>query len=225
MRALIYGPENPMLSQQHGYTFVTPEAFESPVFRVLLDLHDRKRAATGALDLEKAAARYTMTVAQAAERLGVRDSAIRTAVGDGRLPAWMVDGEIRLDPASVDSYKVSRRGPSPKLMVAYGEVEGASLSVRVDGGEREVDVTSKERGVVNGEISQWRRVEVIASGKRAGEDPARYWAIAPGGPQRRIEVGDLKVAGRFTVTDEQSGKAARDAWAAARAGTPKRKRG
>ena len=60
-----------MLAEHHGYTFVTPEAFESTVFRDLLDLLDRKRVTTGVLGVAKAAAIYTMTVAQAADHLGI----------------------------------------------------------------------------------------------------------------------------------------------------------
>lgn len=96
------------------------------MFRVLLDLLDQKRVRMGSLDLEKAAARYTLSVAEAAERLGIRDSAVRTAVLEGWIPSWLKDGQIRLAPASVDTYEVSRRGPPPRLLVASGSKDGAS---------------------------------------------------------------------------------------------------
>ena len=210
LRDLIYGPENPLLEQQHGYSFVTPAAFESPVFRVALDLLDRKKVAVGSLDLAKAAARYTMTVAQASEQLGLGPSTVRMAVLSERMPSWMVDGEIRLDPAAVAAYEISRRGTPPKLVVSAGSHDGTSLRLRVEGGE--LAVTNKERAVVHGEVRQWQRVHVITGANRAGETTYRYWAIAPGGQQRRIELGDLKVVGRFTVVEQKNGKAASEAW-------------
>lgn len=215
LRALVYGPENPLLAERHGYTFVTPEAFESPVFRVLLDLLDRKRVATGALDLERAAALYTMTVGQAADRLGLATSAVRTAVLAGRLPAWMRDGEIRLDPKTVDAYEVRASGRRPRLLVTCGSDDGASLRVRVDGGE--LDVTGKRGGIVDGQVTKWSAVDVITGAKRDGATTYRYWRITPGGNPNRIELGPFKVSGRFTVAAQHNGKAASDAWHAAKA--------
>lgn len=217
VRALIYGPENPLLDQRAGYTFVSPSAFESPVFRVLLDLLDRKRIATGALDLERAAARYTLSVAEAAERLGVRDSTVRTAVIEGRLPSWMKDGEIRLAPESVDSYKVSRRGRPPRLLVKCGSKEGASMRVRVIGGE--LETSGKEGSVVEGQVTSWEKVGVITGLKRKArsgemETTYRYWLLEPGGQERRVELEPFKVVGRFTIVDQKNGKAASETWKA-----------
>lgn len=217
LRALIYGPENPLLSQHaSGLTWVTPAAFESPVFAVLLDLLNRKRVATGALDLEKARSRYTMTVAQAADQLGLAQSAIRMAVLNRRLPSWMVDGEIRLDPVSVGSYKATKRGgAAPKLVVACGSHDGASLRIRVDGGE--LETTHKDGGVVHGEVRKWTGAEVITGAKRGGETTYRYWRLEPGGNPERIELGSLKVVGRFTIAEQKNGKAASEAWHETRA--------
>lgn len=214
LRALIYGPENPLLDQQlvAGYSFVTPAAFESPVFRVLLDLLDRKRVAVGSLDLEKTAARYTLSVAQAAEQLGIRDSAVRTAVIEGRLPSWMLGGEIRLSPEGVESYQVSRRGRPPRLLVAIGSKDGASMRVRVVGGE--LEVSGKQGGVVAGQITTWSQVGVITGAKREGQTTYRYWLIEPGGGANRIELGPFHVVGRFTVVEQKNGKAASEAFKA-----------
>jgi hypothetical protein len=217
LRALIYGPDNPLLDQHAGYSFVTPAAFESPVFRVLLDLLDRKRVAAGSLDLAKTAARYTLSVAAAAERLGIRDSAVRTAVLDGRLPAWMKDGEIRLAPESVDSYQVSRRGRPPRLLVTCGSKDGASMRVRVVGGELEVN--RKEGGLVEGQVTTWERVGVITGAKREArsgqlETTYRYWLLEPGGVARRVELDPFKVVGRFTIAEQKNGKAASEAFKA-----------
>lgn len=223
LRALIYGPENPLLTLQlQGYTFVTAEAFENPVFRVLTDLLDRKRIVSGSLDLEKARARYTMTVAQAAEELGLSPSAIRMAVTTRRLSCWMIEGEIRLDPVSVASYQVSRRGTPPKLVVACGSNDGASLRLSVEGGE--LDVTHKVGSIVHGEVKQWQALHVITGAQRAGATTYRYWKIQPGGAHERIELGELKVVGRFTVVEQRSGKAASEAWQARTASPSKASR-
>jgi excisionase family DNA binding protein len=214
VRGVIYGPDNPLLAQVHGYTFVTPEAFEHPVFRVLQDLHDRKRVATGALDLERAAARYTMTVAQAAEQLGLGESAIRMAVRASRLPSWMKGGEIFLDPQAVAAYKggARRGGPATKLLVAIGSHDGTSLRLRVDGGSAELEHARKAGGITSGELTKWSVAEVITGARRGEATTYRYWKITPGGNQERIELGELKVVGRFTIVERKNGKAASDAW-------------
>lgn len=208
--ALIYGPENPLLESKAGYSFVTPAAFTNPVYRVLTDLLDRKRVKLGLLNLEKAAARYTITAAQAAEKLGIAASAVRTAVIDGRLPSWMKDGQIYLDPQSVESYEVVRRGRSPQLTVTCGSKDGTSLRVRVAGGE--LEITNKAKGLIDGTVKQWEAVAVITGAKRDGDTTYRFWQLKPGGPERRIELGDLKVVGRFTIEEQKNGKAASEAW-------------
>jgi len=221
LRSLIYGPENPLLDQQAGYSFVTPTAFDSPVFRVLLDLLDRKRVRTGSLDLEKTASRYTLSVLEAAERIGIRDSAVRTAVIEGRLPSWVKDGQIRLAPESVDSYQVSRRGRPPRLLVTCGSKDGASMRVRVVGGE--LEVSAKQGGVVSGQVVNWEKVGVITGAKREArgggtETTYRFWLLSPGGQQRRVEIAPFKVVGRFTVVHQANGKAASEAFKALEAG-------
>lgn len=218
LRALVYGPDNPMLAERHGYTFVTPDAFESPVFRVLLDLLDRKRVATGALDLDKAAALYTMSVAQAADHLGIATSAVRTAVLAGRLPAWMRDGEIRLDPRTVEAYEVRAGGRKPRLLVTCGSVDGTSMRVHVAGGE--LEVTDKRGGIIDGQVTRWTALDVFTGAKRDGETSYRYWRIAPGGNANRVELVPFKVAGRFTIEAQRSGKAASEAWHAATRTSP-----
>ena len=81
-------------------------------------------------------------------------------------------------------------------MVACGSHDGTSLRIRVEGGD--LDVTNKDGSIVHGEVKQWQRVHVITGAMRAGATTYRYWKLAPGGQQRRIELGDLKVVGRFT---------------------------
>jgi hypothetical protein len=208
--ALIYGPENPLLESKAGYSFVTPAAFANPVYRVLTDLLDRKRVKLGLLNLEKAASRYTLSVAQAAEKLGIAPSAVRTAVLDGRLPSWMKDGQIFLDPHSVESYEVVRRGRSPQLRVTCGSHDGASMRVRVVGGE--LEVTNKAKGLVDGLVKQWEEMSIITSAKRDGDTSYRYWWLKPGGVERRVELGPFKVVGRFTIEEQRNGKAASEAW-------------
>lgn len=217
LRALIYGPENPMLDQQAGYTFVTPSSFESPVFRVMLDLLDRKRARTGSLDVERAAERYTLSVLDAAKQLGIRESAVRVAVVEGRLPSWMRDGQIRLSPESVASYEVSRRGRPPRLSVVCGSKDGASLRIGVIGGKFEKVGTTG--GLVEGQVTTWERVGVITGARRTSRDGAkattyRYWLLQPGGKENSVGIEPLKVTGRFTIASELNGKAASEAFSA-----------
>jgi excisionase family DNA binding protein len=215
LRALIFGLDNPLLDQQAGYSFMVGAALEEPVFRVLLDLLDRKRIACGTLDLARTAAKYTLSVTEAAARIGVGESTVRMAVLDGRLPSWMKSGEIYLAPDAVDRYQVSRRGRPPQLQVTCGNAPGISMRIRVVGGE--LDITEKKGSLVHGVVRSWKQVGVITMAKRKTGDRGevrtqRYWLLEPGGEANDVTLGPLKVEGRFKVTDQQNGDSAHDAW-------------
>jgi excisionase family DNA binding protein len=111
--ALIYGQSNPLLDRSTFASVgaVTPAVFANPLYHVLLDRLGRKRVQLGLLDLAATEARYTLTPEEAADRIGVSVSAVRQAIERHKLPAWKRGGRIFLDPVSVDSYKVSNRGP------------------------------------------------------------------------------------------------------------------
>jgi excisionase family DNA binding protein len=104
--ALIYSGANPLLepSPVGGSPLVTKETLARPEYRVLLDLLERKRIAVRKIDVTKIAAGYTLTVAQAAERLGIHESAVRQAIAAGRLASWIRDGRTMLHPKWVDLF-------------------------------------------------------------------------------------------------------------------------
>lgn len=55
-----------------------------------------------------------LSVASAARRLGISDSATRQAITAGRLRARKDGGTWYVDAASVESFVVSNRGPKPR---------------------------------------------------------------------------------------------------------------
>lgn len=112
---LLYGPENPLLDTSiiPGRGVVTKAAFEHPVYRVLQDLLGRKRVQVGTLDLAASDARHTVSVTEAAERLGVHPSAVRQALQTGRLAGRKVGGTWLTTEEALASFRVVRRGPRP----------------------------------------------------------------------------------------------------------------
>lgn len=113
---LIYGSENPILDHTifpHRGA-VTKAVFGNPLYHVMLDLLDQKRVQVGTLDLELAKADYTVTVAEAAEKLGITPGAIRYAIKAQKLSAIKNGGVWLIHPNSVNSYQVSLRGPKRK---------------------------------------------------------------------------------------------------------------
>lgn len=134
---LIYGLENPLLDKTifKGRGAVTTEVFANPVYHVMLDLLDAKRVQTGTLDPERAAGRYTMTVTEAAEFLGVTSSAVRQAIAAKHLDAWKKGGLHFLDPQTVETYRsrVKRRGPRAAGARGEGGGEGGRAGGADDG--------------------------------------------------------------------------------------------
>ena len=102
--ALVYGPENPLIEQEEA-PVVTDQLRRHPVHAMLLDLFDRKRIQEGSLDLESARARFTMTVRQAAEKLGLAPSSVRRAIAANRLSAWRYKEGFMLSPDQVEVYQ------------------------------------------------------------------------------------------------------------------------
>lgn len=110
MNQLIFGERNPLLDRSTGRAMVTRAVFENPLYRVLNDLLDVKAVNLGLLDLNAAAAAYTVTVIEAADRLGITPASVRAAIVSGKLAARKRNGEWYLRPEAVSSYKVSNRG-------------------------------------------------------------------------------------------------------------------
>jgi hypothetical protein len=81
----------------------------------------------------------------------------------------------------------------------------------------EIDVSRKEGGLVEGQVTSWEKVGVItgvSGDARSGgmETTCRYWLLEPGGTQRRVELDPFKVVGRFTSAEQKNGKAASEAF-------------
>jgi len=114
--ALIYSADNPLLSPGvvPGRGMVTKETLQHPVYRVLQDLLVRKHVQERGSDVAAMAARHTLTMAQAADQLGVHVSAIQQAIKAQRLASWVKNGRHYLSPSAVAAFKLSRRGPPPK---------------------------------------------------------------------------------------------------------------
>jgi|SRR5262245_1936193 len=113
MIELVYGPDNPLLDKTilPGRPMVTKAVFVNPVYHVLADLIGVKRVQLGLLDMAAARAAYTLSVPEAAKRLGITPAAVRAAITGKRLGAIYENGQWWLRPESVASYKVSNRGP------------------------------------------------------------------------------------------------------------------
>src|SRR5690625_3742033 len=111
---MVYSEENPILVRDiiPGRGVVTRQVFEDPAFHVMQDLIEQKRIQAGHLDREAAESMHTMTVQEAAERLGISESAVRQAIYAKRLAARKVGGSWRLYPGGVEAYRVSNRGPN-----------------------------------------------------------------------------------------------------------------
>jgi excisionase family DNA binding protein len=215
---LIYGAEDPILKQgvipNHG--LVTRETLADPLYHVLTDLLGRKRVQLGTLDPERAAGEYTITVTEAAERLGVHPSAVRQAIQAHRLDAVKRGGIHLLKSRSIDSYRVSRRGPKPAepepaLEVVVGNDEGGSFRLRVIGGE--VEETGRKGHRVSGIVRSFARAAVISGGKGA----YRFFELEPADAEEELAVGAFSVRGRFTIArKENNARRANEEWKAFR---------
>lgn len=97
-----------------------------------------------------------------------------------------------------------------RLTVTSGNVEGATLRVRVHGGQHEI--TGKRGALAHGQIVTWTAVEIIATARRGAAATVRYWRVVPGATASRIAEGPLEVVGAFTIEVQRSGKAANEAW-------------
>lgn len=197
---LVYSQENPLLERDiiTGRGAVTPKVFADPLYHVMTDMIGRKRVALGLLNLEKAAAQFTLTVSEAAARLGVHASAIRQAIQNHRLPAWNKDGQWFLEPASLNAFKPERRGPvgssAPALEVRMGLRPGESLRLR------DVDTSGlvqDDSGAWCGQLRAWTQIVALA----ARGDKARCFVLVPSENPNAIEHGDLFVRGRFDVLE------------------------
>lgn len=132
MIVAVYNQDNPVMDREviPGRGAVTTRTLANPAYRVMTDLLFRKRLAEGGQDSAALAARYTLTVGEAAGRLGVSRSAIHQAIQARRLSAWVKDGQNYLDPDYLDGFQLSRRGPKSKKRQAARPAEPAAGKTR-----------------------------------------------------------------------------------------------
>lgn len=165
-----YSRENPMLdSTMHpARGMVTKEVFDDPAYAVMGDLLFRKRVEQEKVDVAEIAAKYTLTVAEAAKELEMHPSAVRQAIDARRLASWMKNGANHLEPRAVASFKTAtsgrRRGPKPstpthELDVVVGHMAGASLRVRAPDGVEKINRV--EGNIIHGRIAKWERVVIF----------------------------------------------------------------
>ena len=116
VRALVFGPENPILARHPTIPGAYPDAssVREPAYWVCVDLVLRAEARDVGASLENAGIPFTTTMAEAARKLNRVQSAIMNAVSNRTLHTWVRQGRQYLLPAEVAAYSVPRRGRAPK---------------------------------------------------------------------------------------------------------------
>jgi hypothetical protein len=215
--ALLYSVDNPLLDRNlmPGRGSVTRAVLDNPLYQAMTDLLGRKQVQLGQLDLATAGAPYTVTLAEAADALGLSSTAARQAIDTYRLAGWKKGGVWFIHPASLESYKLANYGPALKpntgerLEVRMGaDGSGETLKLKYPAGEME-----KEAGHVHtGHIpAGWRRVGVLTT----SGPTTRFFALEPGDEMGSIELAGFYVRGRFRrAATENSSAKARLAWKA-----------
>jgi len=204
LTALIYGKMNPLLDQDtlpsHGV--VTKATFANPIYHVMIDLLGRKRVQVGTLDMARAEARYTMTVAEAAEQLEVHPSAVRQAIHAHKLAAQKRGGAWLLDPNAVESYRVSRRGPKGPALRVIGASSSfrikPQLEVKDDPVLHDADGRPFPR-TVRGIIREFERAAVISGSK----GNYRMFILEPDEQENSFEGYEGgEIRGRFKIVEK-----------------------
>jgi excisionase family DNA binding protein len=220
MIALAYGRENPILDHtifpERGA--VTREILADHAYQVVADLVARKRLAQDGVDPEQLAAEYTITVPEAAERLGVHENAVRQAIAARRLASWVKAGRHYMHPRSLASFELAARGPKPTedriragapLEVRLGNKPGSSFRVKHDG------IAGEEKRVGQHEIEftlgAWRKIGVMLG---RGETQ-RLFVLEPADEENEVRHGDFYVKGKFRVAKKlNNARIASEAWKA-----------
>lgn len=226
MLVAVYSPDNPIMdrSVMPGRGAVTPAVLADPVYQVMADLLFRKRIQEHRVDVEKLAAQHTLTVAEAAARLGINESALRKAIAARRLGTWLKDGRHYIDPRALASFHLQPRGPQPAeghastvpLEVRYGAAGGKALKVKHPGELVGSEMkTSPDGRMYTGTISPWKRVAVFA----AEGGKARMFILEPGEEREEFVFGELYVRGNFRIVEKiNNARKADEAWKAFEAG-------
>jgi hypothetical protein len=202
LTALVYGKENPLLEQSISpdYGMVTKAVFADPLYHVMTDLLARKRVAAGKLDLERAAASFTVTVTDAAEQLGVHPSAIRQAIAATKLSARKIGGTHYIDPRSIASYRVSRRGPKPRATLDVVIAHDATGGMRIKAPSLEMvrGVGSARASIREGRVVGFERVAVIFGPK----GKYRLFVLEPDDKDEEVTFGMSSVRGKFRIAEK-----------------------
>lgn len=203
---MLYSTENPLLDRtvMPGYGTVTRAVFADPLYHVMTDLLGRKRVALGSLDLKRVAARYSMTVKDAAAKLGISEGAVRQAIAAHRLSSFKIGGAHQLDPQQVANYRVNDKGPAAPLDIWYGSLIGSLSFAAVDGEARFVGPQSQFKKHI--QLSGWTSVAILAGidGKDAEKSVyrPRFWRLEPGPEKNWIGVAEFRVEGRFAIVEQ-----------------------
>lgn len=210
----VHGCENPMLTEDlfPGQRKLTGEVSRHPLFFVMWDFIQRKRVASGTLDLDALNARHSLSVAEAGNELGVSMKSLRKAIHGGRIPALRRDGQWFLDPDTVERYCVVLRGPATDAHARTGhDGRGHTLHIATDG---QVTVLARWSSIVEKQISGWSRIFVRTIEKGDGErDTSRFYELAAGGAHEPVRLDALEVTGRFKVVRHvRNSRAALEAW-------------
>lgn len=215
MVELLYGEENPLLVKGviAGRGFVTAEVLAHPAYRVMVDMLDRKRIQLGKLHPAAVEAAHSLTVVDAAKRLGISTGAVRQAITGGRLAAIKRNGQYWLRPEALASYRVSRKGPAasavraPALRVRIG-TEGDTVMQLKHDGQLE---TVRTGHVDEGELTGWTWAAVKSARKDLGS--LHVYHLRPGPLENELVLGGLFVRGRFDIAARVHGvKEAAQAW-------------
>lgn len=211
---LVYGEDNPILDRTFfpGRGMVTASVLENPVYHVLTDLLARKRAAIKGQTPEQLGKPFTLTVAQAAEQVGVTEDAINKGIRARRIPSWVKDGQRYLDPRTLAALRLGARGILPdgyeRLEVRVGANHAGQLQVKFPGGQLPNRAEAIPYSIEAKLGQRWKQIAVLTG----GHDRIRMFVIEPGGTDE-IEFEGYWVKGKFTIVKKyNSSEAARKAW-------------
>jgi len=243
MIGLAYSLENPILDHTlfPGRGAVTKEVLADPVYHVITDLLARKHVATSGIDVDELADEHTVTVAAAAQELGITEAAVRQAIAARRLPSWLKGGKHYLSKRALRGFEASPRGPKRednrseaerqrdrradatvravrapassdhRVEFVVGNADGKSFRIRYP---KELAAVEREGPNLHKGILRdgWKRIAIIVGG--GGDD--RVWILEPhDGAEHVIEHGPFYIRGRFVEVERiNNARDARAVWKA-----------
>ena len=203
LTSLIWSPINPLLRTDliPGKAFATKETYEEPLFHIMIDLLSRKRMKEGNLDIEAVKAKYSMSVKEAKEVLGVDATTVRKAFHDRKIAGMLVKGKIWLNPDSVKTFRVSNIGLRAK--------KGNELRLTIGHNAKSIFKVKPEIKVINqrgkgknllldGVLYPFVEAAILCGSK---EKP-RFYRIVSSRQTNAIKISDFSVTGRFEVTQK-----------------------